>query len=236
MIALAWFLLWRMTIPAPGGDMGAMAMTAMPPAINPGYIASAFIMWFLMMAAMMLPSASPMILLYARLAGDAPHRAGPFSPTLVFTATYLAVWAIFSLAAAALQALLIKLGLISAVALALGDHRVAGALLVAAGLYQLTPLKAACLTRCRSPLSFLMRLWRPGWRGALRLGAIHGLSCLGCCWMLMALLFIGGVMNLAWVVVLALVVLLEKIAPIGPRVARVIAAGAVLAGLVLAVT
>jgi len=108
-------------------------------------------------------------------------------------------------------------------------------LLVLAGLYQLTPLKRACLDQCRSPLSFVTRLWRPGWRGAVRLGLAHGAYCIGCCWLLMALLFVGGVMNLAWVAVLAVLVLIEKVAPIGVRGAQAIGIVAIAAGIFLLV-
>ncbi len=225
--ALAWVFLWRMSLDAPGHAMAGMAMA---PTITPAWFAGAFGMWALMMVAMMLPSASPMILFYAKVATGSPPRPGVVSPTLVFAGSYLIVWFLFSLLAAALQGLLIKLGVVSAAALAVGDRRLAGALLIAAGLYQVTPLKQACLDRCRSPLSFVMRLWRPGWRGAVRLGVIHGLYCLGCCWMLMALLFVGGVMNLAWVAALALIVLIEKVAPIGAWGSRALGVAVIAAG------
>jgi predicted metal-binding membrane protein len=225
--ALAWVFLWRMSLAAPGHAMAGMAMA---PDISWAWFAGAFGMWALMMVAMMLPSASPMILFYAKVVAGSPPRLGVVSPTLVFAASYLIVWFLFSLLAAALQGLLIKLGVVSAAALAVGDRRLAGALLIAAGLYQVTPLKQACLDRCRSPLSFVMRLWRPGWRGAVRLGVIHGLYCLGCCWMLMALLFVGGVMNLAWVAALALIVLIEKVAPIGVWGSRALGVAAIAAG------
>jgi predicted metal-binding membrane protein len=121
------------------------------------------------------------------------------------------------------------------VALALGDGRVAGTVLLLAGLYQLSPLKRACLDQCRSPLAFIMRLSRPGIAGALRLGGAHGLYCLGCCWALMVLLFVGGVMNLAWIAGLSLLVLAEKYAPPALRLRRVLAAGLIGAGAVLMV-
>lgn len=192
------------------------------------YLAGAFTMWLLMMVAMMLPSASPMILLYAKVAGR-----GALPPTLVFAGVYLGLWAAFSLLAAEAQALLVGAGLISAVSLRAGDGRIAGALLVLAGLYQLTPIKQACLGACRAPFMFLTRLWRPGLAGALRLGARHALYCLGCCWALMALLFVGGVMSLAWVAVLAVIVLIEKLFPIGATGGKVLGAIAASAGLTL---
>lgn len=201
-----------------------MAMPANPLAA-PALIAAA-VMWALMMVAMMLPSALPMILTHARLSrGTVP--AG------LFALCYVAVWTAAALAAALLQQALVARGALGPMTLALGDRRIAGALLIAAGAYQLTPLKRRCLDKCRSPLAFLMRGWRPGISGALRLGVSHGLYCLGCCWLLMALLFAGGVMNLAWVALLAAIVLAEKIAPPGIPVARMVGGLAIAAGAAL---
>ena len=128
------------------------------------------------------------------------------------------------------QWLLVRSGVISEMGLAIGDRRIAGILLIAAGLYQATPVKRACLESCRSPLSFLMRLWRPGWAGAARLGFAHGLYCLGCCALLMTLLFVFGVMNLVWVAALALFVLVEKLLPVGPRFSAGVGIAAVIIG------
>ena len=158
-----------------------------------------FVMWLIMMIAMMLPSAAPMILLYCKLARGARQQGGVFASTTVFAGFYLAVWGGFSALAALVQRALVRSGAITDMGLAFGDKRIGGALLIAAGLYQVTPFKTACPEKCRSPLSFLMRLWRPGLLGAARLGLTHGLYCLGCCAMLMALLFVFGVMDLAWV-------------------------------------
>ena len=177
-----------------------------------GYLVPTFVMWALMMVAMMLPSAAPMILLHARI-DRAPSPGSRLWHTLVFALAYLVVWTAFSMLAALMQAALIDFGLVSAMTLAIGDGALAAAVLVAAALYQLSAAKAACLDRCRSPLHFVMRYWSPGTRGAIRLGFNHGLYCLGCCWGLMLLLFVGGVMNIAWVAGLALIVLLEKVAP-----------------------
>jgi predicted metal-binding membrane protein len=155
------------------------------------------------------------------------------APTSIFAGAYLAVWGGFSALAALAQWLLVRSGAVSEMNLAFGNQRVCGVLLIAAGLYQATPLKRACLQNCRSPMSFLMRFWRPGWAGAARLGLTHGTYCLGCCALLMALLFVFGVMNLVWVAALALFVLAEKVLPVGPPVG--IAAGVVstLIGLVM---
>ncbi len=240
--ALAWIWLWRewaamsavdasmVGMEMPGMDMGAVMFS---PTHAGAYLGSAFLMWLLMMIAMMLPSAAPMVLIYGQLARGARAKGASMAPTAIFASAYLAIWAGFSALAALAQWLLLLSGAISQMSLAFGNQRIGGALLIAAGLYQATPLKRACLESCRSPMSFLMRLWRPGWAGALRLGLAHGIYCLGCCALLMALLFVFGVMNLIWVAALALFVLAEKVLPIGPRVA--IAAGivAVIVGLAM---
>jgi predicted metal-binding membrane protein len=227
---------WEQSMAAMGmKDMemegGPMATSSAPAA----YLVEAFVMWLIMMVAMMLPSAAPMILLYGKLARSGRQQGGVLASTTLFAGLYVAVWGGFSAVAALIQWALVKSGAISDMGLAFGDSRVAGALLVAAGLYQLTPLKHACLEKCRSPLSFLMRLWRPGLVGAARLGLTHGIYCLGCCAMLMALLFVFGVMNLAWVALLAVAVLIEKAVPGGQQIAWFagIAAVAVGAAMVL---
>jgi len=169
-------------------------------------------MWSAMMVAMMVPSAAPVILLYATV-----HRRSQDSPppTAAFLAGYLACWIGFSLVAAWLQ-----IAATSSMSMALDSRTISGALLIAAGLYQLSPLKDACLGRCRSPAQFLAHHYRPGAAGATRLGLLHGAYCLGCCWLLMALLFVVGVMNLAWVAALTLLVAAEKLLPAGPWIAR----------------
>ena len=174
-------------------------------------------MWSAMMVAMMVPSAAPAILLYATV-----HRRSQDSPppTAAFLAGYLACWIGFSLLAAWLQ-----VAATSPMSMALDSRIVSGALLIAAGLYQLSQLKDACLGRCRSPAQFLARHYRPGAMGAARLGLRHGAYCLGCCWLLMALLFVVGVMNLAWVAALALLVAAEKLLPGGPWIARIAGVG-----------
>jgi predicted metal-binding membrane protein len=205
-------------------DMGGGQLMAMAPEWTPGYAALIFVMWVVMMAAMMLPSAAPTILLVGALF---LNRGGavPATPAL-FALGYLLVWSGFSLVAALLQWGLSAAGLLSET-MALGNAIAAGAVLVAAGVYQWTPLKDTCLRHCRSPAEFLVRHWRRGALGAVRTGIRHGLFCLGCCWVLMALLFVGGLMNLAWVGAISLLVLIEKTMPWGGRMSRV--AGAVLA-------
>ena len=242
--ALAWFWLWRESLrmsaagamagmDMSGMDMSGMDMAMATPAGPAAYIGAAFLMWFIMMIAMMLPSASPMILLYAGLARGQRGQGAGIAPTAVFAGTYLAIWAGFSAAAALAQWLLARSGAVSDMTLALGDRRVAGVLLIGAGVYQATALKRACLDNCRSPLSFVMRRWRPGWAGAARLGIIHGVYCLGCCAALMALLFVFGVMNLVWVAALALFVAFEKVVPLGPRMVVGSGYALIVAGLIM---
>jgi len=236
---LAWLWLWRdwaaMTAmdPAmacmamPGMDMSGLMACPDHPAL---YIAQAFLMWLIMMVAMMLPSAAPMILLYAKVARGPRGAGAALAPTAAFAGAYVVVWGAFSALAAGAQWALVRSGAASDASLALGQPRVAGLLLVAAGLYQATGLKRECLDTCRSPLSFIMQYWRNGWLGSARLGFTHGLYCLGCCAMLMTLLFVFGVMNLLWVAVLAALVVVEKLAPFGGLAAQTIGVAAVVLG------
>jgi predicted metal-binding membrane protein len=176
-------------------------------------------MWVVMMTAMMLPSASPLVLLYGAAARKAA-QPGAAPRTYALAAGYLVAWAAFSLAATALQRGLASLLLLSPMMEAAGS-RVTATLLILAGVYQLTPLKHACLRACQSPLGFLMRRWRDGSSGAFRLGLDHGAYCVGCCWALMMLLFAGGVMNMIVIAGLTVLVALEKLAPFGGTIARI---------------
>lgn len=176
-------------------------------------------MWAAMMAAMMLPSASPFVLLYAR-AADARPATRATRKLHALVAGYLAVWALFSLAATALQALLARSGLLTPM-LEPATSRLAAGLLLVAGVYQWTPRKRACLQHCRTPLSLLAAEHREGAGGAFALGTEHGTYCLGCCWALMLLLFAGGVMSLAVILTLTALVAVEKLAPFGEQSARV---------------
>jgi predicted metal-binding membrane protein len=202
-----------------------MAGMAMPP---PFGWAAAVAMWWVMMVAMMTPSVTPLVLLYVRVLrhhrGNASRVA--LAPAVYVAAGYLAVWLAFSLVAASVQLLVLRTGYLSSTMLWSSSALFSAAVLALAGLYQLSPLKSACLAHCRGPVEFLTRHWRPGRLGAVRIGVRHGAYCVGCCWMLMALLFVGGVMNLAWIAALAILVLVEKLAPAGPTVSR--ASGAVL--------
>ena len=207
-------------------------MAAMgPPPLSVAYLVAAFAMWAIMMVAMMVPSAAPMILLHARIA-KAPSRRARTLLSLLFALCYLLVWTGFAALAALAQALLVASGAISGMALAIGDRALAAVLLLLAAGYELTAAKRVCLDKCQAPMLFVLRYWRPGVKGAIRLGLAHGLFCVGCCWALMLLLFVGGVMNLAWVAALGLVVLGEKLAPPRWRAERLVAA-ALAAGAIL---
>jgi predicted metal-binding membrane protein len=178
-----------------------------------------FAMWGVMMIGMMAGPATPMLLLFAGM--QRTRASGPVPMALPsFGLGYLAVWTGFSACAAIAQEALHRAALLSP-AMAASSPRVAGAILIAAGAYQLTPFKRACLTLCRSPLGFLVSSWRDGAGGAFRMGLSHGLYCLGCCWALMCVLFAVGVMNLLWVAGLTALVLLEKVGPLGAVAARV---------------
>ncbi|MBM3951298.1 MAG: DUF2182 domain-containing protein [Rhodospirillales bacterium] len=193
-----------------------------------GHAGAMFAMWVAMMAAMMLPVAWPMLRLVATLNRNRRARGAPYVSTAVFGAGYLAVWSAFGLAAAALQWTLATFARLDAMAPA--PPTLAGLLLLGAGLYQLTPLKARCLAHCRSPLGFLTLHWREGAHGQFELGLRHGAYCVGCCWALMALLFAAGVMNLAAILLLVALVIAERMLPWGERLARAVGVALVLAG------
>jgi predicted metal-binding membrane protein len=199
-------------------DMGGGQIMLMAPPWTIGYAAMIFLMWIIMMAAMMLPSAAPAILLVAALTQRRGER-NAIRSSGQFALGYVAVWGVFSLIATGLQWGLDRAGLLSET-MASGSVILAATLLIAAGVYQWTPWKQACLQHCRSPLDFLTRYWRQGSLGPMRAGAWHGAFCLGCCWMLMGLLFVGGLMNMLWIAGLALLVLIEKLFPLGPRMSQ----------------
>ena len=202
------------------------------------YAVAMIVMWFVMMVAMMLPSAAPMMMIYARVWRQA-QRQGQIGtgspPILAFAVGYLSCWFGFSVLATALQFALERGGLVDGMWMWSLSRPLTAGLLGIAGLYQLTPLKQACLSHCRSPAAYLAGRWRAGRSGAFRLGLEHGAYCLGCCWILMLLLFAGGVMNLVWIAGLTILVLLEKLAPFGARLTIPIAAILIASGLALAV-
>jgi predicted metal-binding membrane protein len=201
-------------MPRLGVAGGVAGMATMPAVWTPGYAVLMFFMWWVMMVAMMLPSAAPMILLFATVNRKQHETGHPHVETSIFAGGYLGAWAGFSLVAVILQWGFERAGILSPM-LAASNVIGGGVLLLAAGVYQLTPMKHACLRHCRSPLVFLGTHWRAGASGALRMGLLHGVFCIGCCWLLMGLLFFGGVMNLFWIAGLALFVLLEKTVPAG---------------------
>lgn len=204
-----------MNVPMTMGVMAAMAPTAWTPAT----VGLTFAMWWIMMLGMMIPSSLPAILLYARVQHHYQPAAAALRLSALFTGGYLAAWGAFSVAATSLQWALTAGGLLSPVTMQIGTAAGAG-LFAIAGLYQLSPLKHACLRHCRSPVEFLTTHRRPGAAGAFVTGAHHGLYCVGCCWLLMTLLFVGGVMNMLWVATLAVLVLLEKLMSGGVWLAR----------------
>jgi len=230
--ALAWAYLLALAWRMPHREM-AMAM-AMPhlQAWGATEVLLTWVMWAVMMVAMMTPSAAPMILMFATVNRRHRGQQGPLVPTSVFSLGYLLVWGGFSVVATLAQWGLHTAALLSPMMVSTSPM-LGGLLLLAAGIFQWTPLKSTCLTQCRSPLGFLMTEWREGASGALLMGLRHGRYCVGCCWVLMALLFVAGVMNLLWVAAMAAFVLVEKVLPRGELVGRVMGGMLMLAGLVL---
>lgn len=203
------------------------AMQPLPWTVS--YALLIFVMWWLMMLATMLPSAAPMILLFAALTRKQADLRAPYMRTGLFGIGYLAVWAGFSALAVALQWELGRIALLSPMmvttSLALG-----ALLLIGAGVWQFTPLKYTCLRHCRAPAEFLTHHWRAGQAGAVQMGMLHGVYCLGCCWMLMSLLFYGGIMNVYWIAGLTTLILVEKIAPLGTWISSFVGAALIVWG------
>jgi len=239
--ALAWAYLWWL---ADDMEMGGMDMSGfrmipagmglMMPAASPWKpieVAFVFAMWAVMMIGMMTPSVAPMIMIYARVGRQGAQQGKPLAPSAYFGAGYLLAWIGFALLATSAQWALDRSGLLTPTMAGANDV-FGGAVLIAAGLYQWTPLKDACLRQCQAPWWFIQRHggFRADAGGALALGARHGGYCIGCCWALMALLFVGGVMNGVWIAALAILVLAEKVVPAGRVVSRIAGAGLVAAG------
>lgn len=208
--AVAWAYLGL--VAARMGDMSSVFAIPMTAAWSATQVALMVTMWAVMMAAMMLPSAIPMVIAYDRMDRASPQATRGSVPW--FVVGYIVVWVTFAVAAAGMQWFLHDMALVDGMGVVAGTG-LAGLLLVGAGLFQFTPLKRASLGACRTPMGFLITSWQDGKDGALRMGLHHGLLCLGCCWALMALLFVLGVMNLAWVAALAGFVLAEKVLPRG---------------------
>ena len=189
--------------------------------------------WVTMMAAMMLPSVAPMVLLFDRVTSERARRELPYVPTWIFALAYLAVWTAYGLVAYGVYrgGRALDPGFL---AWDRGGPYVVGTLIAMAGLYELTPLKSVCLRHCRSPLHFVVAGWRDGVGGALRMGVEHGVYCVGCCWGLMVILFALGVMSLVWMVGVAVLIFAQKVAPYGERLSRVLAVAFVAAGIWIA--
>ena len=197
------------------GPIMAMMWAMMDPSVVAPYLAASVTMWVVMMVAMMIPAVLPMAMVFRGM-----HKGRhATAETLLFTSGYLIVWSFFAIIGAMLQWLLHSNGWLRGHLLEAGAPLMA-LILVAAGLYQLTPLKAACLTHCRSPIGFFMAHWRDGRTGAILMGAQHGLYCLGCCWMLMLLMFVGGAMSVTTMALLSVFILAERLLPAGPWVSR----------------
>lgn len=227
---------WAYTVLGVGMPMSAITMSFMPsdmamplPDWTPMRALLMFAMWWVMMIAMMIPSAIPMIFLYDRVASrikPADRHVG------LFVLGYIVIWGGFSFAATMLHAAGEWSGLINGM-MASASGYLGAALLMGAGIWQFTDMKFKCLEACRSPAEFLSRIWRSGGTGALRMGVAHGIYCVGCCWALMLLLFYGGVMNLYWIVGLSVFVVLEKILPYSPVVARLTGVALIGSGLIV---
>ena len=245
-------LSWTYLLLGAGMGMPAFHMSGLPTAMRisgpmavllpmpwtVGYSLLILVMWWLMMLAMMLPSAAPMILLYAALTRKRHEAGAPYLATGLFGSGYLAVWGGFSVIAVTAQWLLDGIALLSPM-MVTSSMALGALLLIGAGIWQFTPLKHACLHHCRSPAQDLTYHWRKGPSGAFQMGLRHGAHCLGCCWMMMLLLFYGGIMNIYWIAGLTILVLVERIAPLRRwstgviGVALIIWGGAVLARLIL---
>lgn len=219
-------------IDMPGMDMGGSgeASDFRPWALAD--FAFIFIMWAVMMVGMMTPSIAPMVLLYAAVGRKARTDGKPFPATGWFFAGYALVWVLFSILATVCQLVLASMTVLTP-GMSIANSKVGGLVLIAAGIYQWTPVKDVCLRQCQSPIAFLASHggFRADGRGALKLGAKHGAYCIGCCWALMALLFVGGVMNVAWIGFIAILILLEKTLPVGRLIARLSGTLLVLTGI-----
>ena len=227
-VACAWAYLVLASLDMYGSMDGAAAWM-MEANWDAGYLLLIFLMWAAMMVAMMLPSALPTIVTFHKAVRNDPEVRSPSRRMVAFAAGYILAWSGFSVVATLVQWGLAEAALLSPMMVSASPW-LGGTILIAAGVYQWTPLKYACLRHCRSPLAFLAEHWQPGMPGALRLGLRHGLDCVGCCWALMLVLFVGGVMNLLWIGAIAAFVLMEKLAPYGAQGGRLSGLALLLAG------
>lgn len=224
--ALAWIYLFRMS--AGMKPLTPMEIMVVRPwdLVDFGLI---FLMWAIMMVGMMVPTAAPMTMMYAAVARKAARDQTPVPPTLVFASGYVVLWTLFSVIASLAQWGFDQAAMLSPMMVATSPA-LGGGLLLVAGAYELTPFKRVCLDHCRSPVHFLSAHWRPGVAGAFRMGVEHGAFCVGCCWALMGLLFVGGVMNLLWVGTIAFFVLVQKLMPHGQVTSRLAGGALIVAG------
>jgi predicted metal-binding membrane protein len=236
-IALSWAYVFSLASEMQNMDVPTEIAMPQMQAWDVTNFALMFVMWAVMMVAMMTPSAAPMILMFAGINRKRQKQQAPYVSASVFLLGYLVVWAAFSVLATAAQWGLHAVSLLSPMMVSTSPV-LGGILLLIAGIYQWTPLKHACLSKCRSPLGFVLNEWREGRWGAFLMGLKHGSYCTGCCWSLMALLFVAGVMNLLWVAAIAGFILIEKVAPAGHRMGQaagvlMVAGGVVILGLAL---
>ncbi len=239
LVLLAWaYLAWlaaQMSAPAMASMPGMPAMPGMAAPVfapwTPAHVLFMFAMWAVMMVGMMTPSAAPMILIYGQVARQAQTLGRGFAPAGWFAAGYLLSWTAFALAATGAQYGLESLALMTPM-MAVSSKALGAAVLIAAGVYQWTPIKDSCLAHCRAPLSFVQHHggFKPGISGSVRLGALHGAYCIGCCAALMALLFVAGIMNLLWIAALMIFVLAEKVLPGGRTLSRLAGLAMIAAG------
>jgi len=227
-VTLVCGLLWSLLV------VGAPAHAPVPGGTSMRLL-HGFVMWLLMMIAMMLPPVLPWIWFFAAATKTTPSSRVSWLHTLAFAYGYFSLWGLFSLMAAGAQLWLSEWGSFGPRGLVLAPL-FSGGLLCAAGLYQFSPLKRACLRHCRSPLGYFLTHWKDGAGGAFRIGFAHGLVCLGCCWALMLLSFALGTMNLVWMGVVVLLLCGEKIAPSGEQLSRLAGAGLLVWGGILLVT
>ncbi len=208
---LAWAYLVVMASNMPSDDMMSNMQIQ---EWNTSYFLMMFLMWAIMMIGMMIPSVTPMVLIYAAVARKSENQGSNVTSTSAFVSGYVAIWVVFSLIATIVQWALDRAALLSPM-MVTNSVLLGTALLIAAGIYQLLPIKDVCLRQCRSPVDFIATHWQAGTVGAFKMGLSHGIFCLGCCWVLMSLLFLGGVMNILWIAIITLFILLEKILPYG---------------------
>jgi predicted metal-binding membrane protein len=225
-VILAWIYLLIL-------DSNMQDMAGMPMDIHvwtPTDFIMIFLMWVIMMIGMMVPSAMRTVLIYSRIVSKARASGRSIAPTHLFVSGYIVIWSFFSLVATILQWQLESLALLSPMMVSTSSY-LGATLLICAGIYQLTPLKDECLKHCQSPTQFITNNYKKGALGAFQMGLKHGAYCLGCCWVLMGLLFIGGVMNLVWILLISLFVLLEKLMPAKIKTTRLTSVILILSGL-----